>query len=243
MIAYRLHFDEATLRSIELVHSGKIGEARIFSSVFGQQVSGSNSRLGAAQWAGPIPEMGTYPINGSRMFFGSEPTEAFAWAARTNEPRFAEVDEMVSVLLHYPGDRLAQFTVTYGSNATNECRIAGTKGDLRLSPAFAYDQSIERWLTIGKKTEHAKFPRRDQFGGETKYFSDCILDDRHPNPRMGTDFGSSKKCSVRRCVEALIRLESDPESSRSRCDGSSGLREAHCYWALMSDRAPQPDPP
>ena len=182
MIAYRLHFDEATLQSIEAVHSGKIGEPRIFSSVVGQQVAGSNSRTQASHWAGPIPDMGAYPINAARMFFGGEPTEAFAYAASIHEARFAEIDEMVSVLLRFPGDRLAQFVVSYGTNPVSECRMVGTKGDLRLSPAFAYDKPIEQWLTVGEKTEHTKFPRRDQFGGETKYFSDCILDDHHPEP-------------------------------------------------------------
>ena len=38
MIAYRLHFEEATVEAIETVREGKIGEPRFFSSVFAQQV-------------------------------------------------------------------------------------------------------------------------------------------------------------------------------------------------------------
>ncbi len=182
MIAYRLHFDEATLQAIDTIQSGKIGEPRIFSSVFGQQVSALNSRTEAAHWAGPLPDMGPYPINAARMFFNAEPTEAFAQAASLPQARFAEVEEMISVILRFPGERLAQFVVSYGTNPVNECRVIGANGDLRLSPAYAYDIPIEQWLTIGEKTEHTKFNQRDQFGGETKYFSDCILDNKHPEP-------------------------------------------------------------
>ena len=39
MIAYRLHFEEATIEAIETVHSGRIGDPRFFSSVFAQQLS------------------------------------------------------------------------------------------------------------------------------------------------------------------------------------------------------------
>ena len=45
MIAYRLHFEEANLKAVELVRSGKIGEPRIFQSTFTQQVREGNVRL------------------------------------------------------------------------------------------------------------------------------------------------------------------------------------------------------
>src|SRR5262245_15460434 len=38
MIAYRLHFEAATLRAIELARSGELGELRFFSSSFGHRV-------------------------------------------------------------------------------------------------------------------------------------------------------------------------------------------------------------
>src|SRR5712691_3117452 len=38
MIAYRLHFEEANLRAVDIVNSGKLGQPRIFNSVFSQQV-------------------------------------------------------------------------------------------------------------------------------------------------------------------------------------------------------------
>ncbi len=54
MIAYRLHFERGNLRMMELLKSGKIGEPRIFTSVFSQQVKEGNSRLSGALAGGAI---------------------------------------------------------------------------------------------------------------------------------------------------------------------------------------------
>ncbi len=45
MTAYRLHFEPANLKVIEMLQSDEIGEPRIFSSVFSQQVAEGNVRL------------------------------------------------------------------------------------------------------------------------------------------------------------------------------------------------------
>jgi predicted dehydrogenase len=182
MIAYRLHFEPATVAAIELVRGGKIGEPRLFTSVFAQQVSGANHRTKGGMWAGPLPDMGCYPLNAVRHLFAAEPIEAMAFASRTGEPRFREVEEMVTAVLRFPGDRIATFTASYGSDAVDEYRIVGTKGDLHVQPAFLFGLGLGHRLTVGGKTRERRFPEIDQFGAETKYFSECILNDREPEP-------------------------------------------------------------
>src|ERR1700694_2883273 len=39
MVAYRLHFEKATLHAVELIHSGKLGDPRILNSTFTMQVT------------------------------------------------------------------------------------------------------------------------------------------------------------------------------------------------------------
>ena len=58
MIGYRLHFERGNLQVIEWLKSGKIGEAKIFSSVFSQQVKAGNSRLKRDVGGGPIYGLG-----------------------------------------------------------------------------------------------------------------------------------------------------------------------------------------
>ncbi len=182
MIAYRLHFEEATIEAIETVRAGKIGEPRIFSSVFSQQISEENSRASKENWAGPLPDMGPYPINAVRQLFETEPTRVFAFTASKDEPRFAEVEEMISVVMHFPGQRLAHFTVSYGANPGGSYQIVGTEGSLQVEPGYTWQQGLTHTLTVGEKKSEKTYGRSDHFGGETKYFSDCVLDDQQPEP-------------------------------------------------------------
>src|SRR5579862_753059 len=94
MIAYRLHFERGNLEAIETIKSGKIGEPRIFASVFSQQVKRGNSRLKKDIGGGSLYDMGIYCINAARYLFGSEPVEVFGWNIGSDAARFNEVPEM-----------------------------------------------------------------------------------------------------------------------------------------------------
>ena len=202
MIAYRLHFDEATVEALETVRSGTIGEPRIFSSVFTQQISAENSRASAENWSGPLPDMGPYPINAVRQLFQAEPTEVFAFCENNGEPRFEEIEEMMTVILRFPNARLGAFTVSYGANPMGQYRVVGTKGDLEVTPGYTYGAGLTHKLTVGEKKSEESYAHHDQFGGETQYFSDCVLDDKHPEPD-----GEEGLCDVRviLAIEASLK--------------------------------------
>ena len=51
-----------------------------------------------------------------------------------------------------------------------------------MEPGFTWLEPITHKLTIGDKQSEKSFDRSDHFGGETQYFSNCILDDEHPEP-------------------------------------------------------------
>ncbi len=179
MIAYRLHFEPATLEALRLVRGQHLGHARLFTSTFTQHVSDSNHRAQHGFWAGPVADMGPYPINAARMLFAAEPVEVMAWGLRTQGWDF---DDTVSVMLRFPGDRMAQFTVAYGLNAINEYRVVGTDADLLVNPGFTLRGALAQQLRVGSSKTKSDFPATDQFGGETHYFSDCILNGLDPEP-------------------------------------------------------------
>ena len=54
MIAYRLHFEEGTLSAIELVKAGKIGDPRVFESVFGHVRTRADLGGGAVKRLGGV---------------------------------------------------------------------------------------------------------------------------------------------------------------------------------------------
>lgn len=182
MIAYRLHFERGNLDAIEIVNSGKIGEPRIFSSVFSQQVAPDNSRLKKGIGGGAIYDMGIYCINAARYLFKAEPEEVFAWNNTGSDKRFREVPEMTTGLMRFPGDRIAHFTTSFGAAARSTFEVVGTKGVLQMDPAYELAEALETEITIGQRTSKRTSSKRDQFAPEIVYFSDCIQENKTPEP-------------------------------------------------------------
>ena len=182
MIAYRLHFEEANLKAIDIVQSGTLGTPRLFDSVFTQQVQEGNIRLKRETGGGTLYDIGIYCINAARYLFREEPQEVFAMTANNGEPRFAEVDEMTSAVLRFPGERLASFTCSFGAADVSMYRIVGTHGDLRVEPAYEFADRLKHYLTVDGKTKTSLFGKRDQFAPQLLYFSNCILENQEPEP-------------------------------------------------------------
>lgn len=181
MTAYRLHFEPATLATLKLVRSGQLGEPRYFSSTFSYQVTDpQNIRLQFERGGGPVYDIGTYCINAARHLMGAEPVEVAAMLARSDDPRFDEVEETAAVILRFPRGRLASFVVSFGAGNASRCEFVGTKGRVILEPAFEYSEALKQTIVINDKSEEKSFRHTDQFGGEIEAFSQCILEDREP---------------------------------------------------------------
>jgi predicted dehydrogenase len=182
MTAYRLHFEEANMKAVKIAQSGKLGKLRFFNSVFSMQVRKDNIRTEKEMGGGTLYDIGIYCINAARYLFQDEPYEVFAQTATSSDPRFKEVEEMASVIMRFPDDRLASFTTSFGAHDVSQYQIVGTKGNLCVDPAYEYAMPLEHHLTIGEKTTSKTFPQRDQFAPELIYFSDCILKNKQPEP-------------------------------------------------------------
>jgi glucose-fructose oxidoreductase len=184
MIAYRLHFERGNLDAVKLATSGKLGDIRFFSSDFSQNVVADNVRVTepTERGGGPLYDMGVYCINATRYLFRAEPQEVFAVSANNGEKRFRDVDEAIAVIMKFPEERLATFTCSFGAADVSRYSLVGTKGVLTSEPAYDYSIAIQHQLTIGEKTTKKKFPKRDQFAAEILYFSDCILQNKDPEP-------------------------------------------------------------
>ncbi len=182
MIAYRLHFDEANMRAVEVVQTGRLGEPRIFSATFSQQMNADNFRVRPGMSDGTLYDIGIYCINAARYLFQAEPVEALAITSSGTDPRFgAAVEEMVGAILRFPGGRLAQFTSSFGAAFTAGYQVIGTKGDLRVNPGFGGGRAYH-YLTLAGQTEEQTYPDQDHFGAQLRYFSDCILEHKQPEP-------------------------------------------------------------
>jgi predicted dehydrogenase len=182
MIAYRLHFEEANLHAVDLIRSGKIGEPVLFSGFFTQQVREGDIRTRADVAGGALGDAGIYCINAARYLFAAEPVEVVGFSEVDSDARFHGVDATTVALLRFPKGKLAQLGTSQAAAHVSSCRVIGTRGDIRLDPAFDYVGERRCCISIDGKTEQRTFRPSDQFAPELLYFSRCILENQDPEP-------------------------------------------------------------
>lgn len=133
---YRLH--PQTLKLVELIKSGVIGEVRMIKSSFGFAMPGfmPEHRLYANNLAGGgILDVGGYPVSMVRLIAGAATGKPFAepdkvaGAAHLGQ---SGVDEWASALLHFPGGIVAQVSCSISLNQENMLSILGTKGRIEV---------------------------------------------------------------------------------------------------------------
>jgi predicted dehydrogenase len=182
MVAYRLHFEDANLAAIEAVHSGQIGDAKLFTSVHTMQIEPDNVRVDLSLGGGPLEDIGIYCLNAARYLFKAEPEEVTAFAVHGKDRRFKEVPESVAATLRFPKNRLATFLCGFGATKASEYQVIGTSGALKMQPAFTWNGPIEQTIIRKEKSKTKTFKHRDQIAAEIVYFSDCIRQDKEPEP-------------------------------------------------------------
>jgi glucose-fructose oxidoreductase len=185
MTAYRLHFEPLFLEVLEIVKSGRIGEPRFFTSSFSMHARPGGIRTQRELGGGTLYDLGVYCINTARLMFNAEPIEVFGRSidgARSNMP---EIDEMTSGILRFDGDRLATFTTSFNANGVSDFRVVGTEGNIHAEPAYEYAEALGYTLTVGETQRKKKGRRRDQFAAEIAYFSECVMQNKDPEPSAG----------------------------------------------------------
>ncbi len=184
MIAYRLHFEEANLSTVDMVKKGELGAPRYFLSGFSLQVNQGNIRTQRERGGGPLFDIGIYCINAARYLFGAEPIEVLAaQASRQGDERFREIPEQVSAIMSFPEQRLATFTCGFGAVDEGFYDVVCTEGRVRLDPAYEYAVGLHQQVTRADgKTKTKDFKKRDQIAAELVYFANCLVNDQTPEP-------------------------------------------------------------
>jgi glucose-fructose oxidoreductase len=127
-------------------------------------------------------DIGIYCINAARYCLSEDPVEVSATATRSDDRRFRDVDETVAATMRFKDERLATFVCSFGASDRSVYSITGTKGSLTMDPAYEYAEGLTYTLRKGGRESKKKFGKSDQFAPELLYFSDCILEDREPEP-------------------------------------------------------------
>lgn len=143
---YRLH--PQTLKLVELVKSGVVGDIRLIRSSFGFAMPDfmPEHRLYKNDLAGGgILDVGGYPVSMARLLAGAasgkpylEPDQVHGVAHLGQ----SGVDEWASALLHFPTGVIAELSCSISLNQDNVLRIVGTKGRLEVK---------DFWFAAGHK--------------------------------------------------------------------------------------------
>jgi predicted dehydrogenase len=181
MTAYRLHFDPATLKAIDLARHKKAGELRIFASVFSSPVERGDIRL-ERKGRGGLFDLGIYCVNAARMVFRSEPVEVVAMHAGQGTGRFREVPEMTAAILRYPGDRVAMFTCSLNAYRGSSWTAVAQRRLVQMDPAYTYREPLVVKLDAPNASRVRRYGVRDQFAAELDHFVERIRSRRKVEP-------------------------------------------------------------
>lgn len=185
MIGYRCQLEPTTLRLRQLIQSGRLGNIHSIESANGFNTPAGEWRLNRKlAGGGPLVDVGIYSLNICRFLLGEEPSRVSAYSAVIDrDGRFEQVEETLAWTMQFPGGTLATCSTSYGADMEGFYRIYGSKGTITVQPAFSYD-GIHLTGDIGDETldDIDTIPFPDEFIREADYFSQCVLEDRHPGP-------------------------------------------------------------
>jgi glucose-fructose oxidoreductase len=60
--------------------------------------------------------------------------------------------------------------------------VVGTKGVLKMDPAYEMAEALKSEVIVDGPVQKKTFPKSDQFASELVYFSDCIINNKEPEP-------------------------------------------------------------
>jgi predicted dehydrogenase len=175
---YRLHPQWVRVR--KLVASGRLGELVAIQSFFSyRNEDPQNIRNIAEYGGGALMDIGCYPINLSRMLFGSEPTRVHAVVRR--DPRFG-TDVVTSAVMAF-GEGQSTFTCSTQAESDQRVHLVGNEGRLVVEIPFnaPWDRPTRLLLISGgdppvdPRTEVIEIPTANQYAIQGDAFSRAVL--------------------------------------------------------------------
>ena len=136
-------FFPAMVELRRLLSIGDIGDVQYVNVSFGFRVpsDASNHRLVRPDLgASAILDIGVYVINFASMVFNGEKPEKIH-AKGILSPQ--GIDNLVAMTFTYPGNRIAQLTVSVVSELPCEALICGTKGEIKVPKRFWCPTQLE----------------------------------------------------------------------------------------------------
>lgn len=176
---YRHHPQHTKVFS--LLQENVIGELVGFRGVFTYPAGAAHTgiRFNPEQGGGALLDVGVYPINAARWFFGAEPEIVFATGRIC--PNMG-VDLHTAAVLQFPGGRTASVVAGFDQSFTTRYELVGAEGTITAERAFQVGENGVRVLvrTNNADTDDVYFfPHTDAFQAEIEHFAACVRDPNH----------------------------------------------------------------
>jgi len=184
MTAYRKCFEPSAIECKKLIASGKLGRLKMIHTAFTIFLPPGNTWHLKQHLAGggSLLDVGIYCINTARWLTGLEPVEATAYSWTTDPARFMEVEDNMSFQLKFPEGLYLQGSSSFSAAKASFLQVHGEKGWAALNPAYDYNE--DRWFfgKIAGEWFEKKFRPVDEFRLELDHLSECIRENRDPQP-------------------------------------------------------------
>ncbi|MBL4716233.1 MAG: oxidoreductase [Bacteroidetes bacterium] len=156
----------------EIVKSGEIGDVKYVNIGFGFPEKDFNIRYVPELGGGALLDVGTYGIHFARNLFDQEPTDI---KCNTTIHKKYKVDWSGNVIMRF-SDAVVNLYYAFGVYYQNFYEIVGTKGRIRIDPAFSIPPNLNPCIEIEVNNEVKTLPVDDcdQFFEEVNYFTSLV---------------------------------------------------------------------
>ncbi|KAI8506774.1 hypothetical protein Bbelb_152150 [Branchiostoma belcheri] len=113
----------------EIIESGAVGEVKAVTACFGGNISHVPRVKERSMAGGSLLDLGIYVIQFATMVFGGEEPEDITTSGHLSD---GGVDEIVTVVLKYSGNRMATLLCCMSAVVANEAYVCGTKASLKI---------------------------------------------------------------------------------------------------------------
>ncbi|WP_262031922.1 Gfo/Idh/MocA family protein [Microvirga sp. Mcv34] len=185
MIAYRAQYEPYNMEAIRMAREGELGTIRLVTSDHGRILDPS---VPADQWrmvkslagGGSLYDIGIYSLQAARYITGEEPVEVSGYiTSDRNDPRFAEIEDLVAFQLRFPSGALANLTSSYSTSPVKRIQVFGSKASLVLDPATEYERH-QMMVKTGKEERRVQMPEGNQFAAEMDHLAKVVMENREP---------------------------------------------------------------
>ncbi len=171
-VMYRFH--PRIEQAVALLQSGVIGPPTVVRSTFTfRYYDPRDYRFSPEMGGGALMDVGVYCITAARLMLGAEPDFV---AARATFDEDTGVDMTESVVMGFPGGRMATFVSSFALAPHAGIEVLGPAGSLYIpEPWVPGDRALPLILRHNGEEDHIPAPAADHYQRMVEHFGDAVL--------------------------------------------------------------------